>query len=350
MSWASRTVPAMGNSRATGVADGTEVTAAGAAELLRPTADIVLFAHVTPDADALGSALALGMGLRRLGKRVVVSFGSPAELPSSLAHLDTAGLVVPASDVPAAPETVVALDTASTGRLGGLADRVDATRAAGGTVLVLDHHVSNTRYGTHHCVDAGAEATAVVVTRVLDALGVPLTEPIASCLYAGLATDTGSFARATGETHRLAARLLDAGVRPEPVLRPIVADHPFGWLRMLSAVLGGAVLEPEQAGGKGLVHALVSTSDSEGLRSEEVESVVDILRATAEAEVACVLKQVGPVTWNGSLRALGALDVSVAARELGGGGHTLASGFTAHGSPDEVLVALRAALNRAPTV
>jgi phosphoesterase RecJ-like protein len=142
--------------------------------------------------------------------------------------------------------------------------------------------------------------------------------------------------------------LLDAGVEPTSVLRPIVADHPFGWLGMLSTVLGDAVLEPESAQGLGLVRAVVSSEASEGLRSEEVESVVDIVRATAEAEVAAVLKQEGPHTWNGSLRALGALDVSFAAREMGGGGHTLASGFTAHGSTGEVFEALRAALDRAP--
>lgn len=330
------------------IAETGDVTAAGAADLLTRARDVTLFAHVTPDADALGSAIGLALALRGLGKRVRVSFGDPVETPSSLRHLDPAGLVVPPDDVPETPETIVALDTASTGRLGSLATRIAATAAAGGTVLVLDHHVSNTRYGTHHLVDPAAEATATVTMRVLDALGVALDEPIAGCLYAGLATDTGSFARATGETHRLAARLLDAGVNPDAVLRPIVSEHPFGWLGMLASVLGRARLEPEAARGLGLVHTHVSISDSVGLRAEEVESVVDIVRATGEAEVAAVLKQAGEHRWTGSLRAIGSIDVSAVARELGGGGHTLAAGFTTSGTASEVIQRLRSSLERAP--
>ncbi|MGH3815615.1 MAG: DHH family phosphoesterase, partial [Pseudonocardiaceae bacterium] len=90
-------------------------------------------------------------------------------------------------------------------------------------------------------------------------------------------------------------------------------------------------------------------ADTAGLRSEEVESVVDLVRTTSEAEVAAVLKEVGPDKWSVSLRAKQRLDVSAAAAELGGGGHRLAAGFRATGTAQDVLDALRAALHRAPT-
>ncbi|MGH3436334.1 MAG: DHH family phosphoesterase [Sciscionella sp.] len=329
-----------------------DITAEDAAKVLAEASEVALFAHVAPDADALGSALAVASALRQRGKRVWVAFGEPAETPESLRHLDPLHLVVPVDAVPAAPELIVALDTASAARLGILAGRVSASIAAGGTVLVLDHHVSNTRFGTHNHIDPTAEATATIAARVLEAMGVALTdpggEPIARGLYAGLATDTSMFRRATPDTHRLAARLLEAGVDADATLRPITDVHPFGWLRMLSAVLAGARLEPDAARGLGLVSAVVTAEDAAGLRSEEVESVVDVVRATGEAEVAAVLKQAGPSTWTGSLRAVGALDVSAVARHFGGGGHTLAAGFTAHGSAREVLDELRSALESAP--
>ena len=332
--------------RTIGLAADPSADLTAAAELVGSAQDVTLVAHVQPDADALGSALALGLALHRRGATVRVTFGEPAQAPESLQALDVAGLIVPPHEVPAAPELLVALDTASRARLGCLSARVDTAAA----VLVVDHHATSERFGTHHLVDAGAEATAVLVLRLIDALGVRLDEPIARCLYAGLVTDTSCFRRADEGTHAIAARLLTAGVDPNATTRALMDTHPFGWLSMLGTVLGRARLEPAAAQGLGLVHTTVLLADAAGLRSEEVESVVDLVRTTAEAEVAAVLKQVGPDRWSVSLRAKQRLDVSAAATELDGGGHRLAAGFTTNGTAEDVLDALRAALHRAPMI
>jgi phosphoesterase RecJ-like protein len=336
----------MTDRNATGVAVDQESELRAAVELIRGAQDVTLVAHVQPDADALGSALALGLALRRRGCMVRVTFGEPVNAPESLRGLDVAGLLVPPDEVPAQPELLVALDTASSDRLGCLSDRV----ATSGAVLVIDHHATNDRFGTHHVVDVSAEATAVLVLRLLDALDVPLDEPIARCLYAGLVTDTSCFRRADQGTHAIAGRLLSAGVDPDETIRELLDTHPFGWLAMLGAVLGRAQLEPASAQGLGLVHTTVRLADAVGLRSEEVESVVDLVRTTSEAEVAAVLKEIGPDRWSVSLRAKQRLDVSAAAAELGGGGHRLAAGFSANGPAEDVLDALRDALHRVPTV
>lgn len=332
----------------TGDIDDVEEGLRAAAAVLSGARDVTLFGHVRPDADAYGSAVGLAHALRDRGTRVRVSFGEPAEVPESLRHLDDAGLFVPAGDVPAAPPVLVALDTSSLGQLGPLADRVAATRAAGGAVVVLDHHASNTGFGTLNVVDTAAEATAALVLRLLDVLGAPLTEPIARALYAGLLTDTGSFARATPRTHESAARLLATGVDASGLARTLLDEHPFEWLGMLSRVLAGAVLDRAAARGLGLVHAVVRAEDAAGLRPEDVKSVMNVIRSTREAEVAAVLRQAAPTRWIASLRAVGRLDVSAAALAFGGGGHRLAAGFTADGTADEVLSRLRAALAAAP--
>ncbi|HET8642111.1 MAG TPA: DHHA1 domain-containing protein, partial [Pseudonocardiaceae bacterium] len=236
------------------------------------------------------------------------------------------------------------LDAGNKARLGPLGDRVATAQA----VLVIDHHVSNTGFGTHNLVDAKAEATAVLVLRLLDELGIPLDADLARCLYAGLVTDTRCFRLARPATHGYAARLLEAGVRAEPEVRNLMDTHPFGWLGMLSSVLGRAVLEPDAARGLGLVHTCVLGSDARGMRTEEIESVVDLVRTCAEAEVAAVLKELSDGRWSVSLRAKQRLDVSAVATALGGGGHQLASGFTATGRCEDVLAALRVALETAP--
>lgn len=320
---------------------------AEAARVLSVAEDVALFAHINPDADALGSALALGMALQERGATVRVSFGSPEQMPFSLRDLDSEGLFVPATQLPDA-QTLVVLDTGSEQRLGPLAARIPPTIERGGDVLVVDHHVGNTRYGTHHVVDEGAEATAVLVLQLLDELGVELDERLARCLYAGLVTDTRLFRAARPSTHRMAARLLEAGVDPAATVKPLLDTHPFAWLQTLSEVLQGAQLETSAAGGLGLAHATVTLEQSRGVRGEETDSVVDLLRTCGEAEVTAVFKEVAPGTWSVSLRAESRLDVSWAARACGGGGHRLAAGFTTHAPVEQALASLRSALNQAP--
>ena len=317
----------------------------GAIELLRAATDVTLLAHVHPDADALGSALALGLALHRRGATVRVSFGEPDSVPETLRPLDYAGLLVPAAEVPMDAPLLVCLDTGSVERLGPLGSRVAGTVDAGGSVLVVDHHASNTFYGTHHVVDEHAVATAALVAQLLDALDVALDEPLARCIYAGLVTDTGSFRRATPETHQLAARLLAAGVDPDETVRELMEAHPFAWLGMLSGVLGRAQLAPSAAGGRGLVYTYVTQEDARDVRPEEIESVVDIVRTAHEAEVAAVFKEVGPARWSVSLRSVADVDVQEVAVSLGGGGHRRAAGYTAEGPIEPIISRLLAALS-----
>jgi bifunctional oligoribonuclease and PAP phosphatase NrnA len=310
--------------------------------------EVALACHISPDGDALGSTLALALALRRLGVQVVPSFSEPYEVPLSLRTLPGLDLLVPPARVPAAPGLLVTLDTGSVDRLGTLADRAEAA----GEILVVDHHASNTRYGSLHLVDPAAAATAVLVEELIRRLGVPLDPDIAACLYAGLATDTGSFryAGTTPAVHQLAARLIGTGIRHDELSRELFDTHPFGWLGFAAAVLGRARLEPGAAGGLGLVWAAARTADlaAFGLPFDQVESLIDLVRTTAEAEVAAVVKELPDGRLSVSVRSKGRIDVGAACVGLGGGGHRFAAGFTADGSAEDAVDALRSALAAAP--
>jgi phosphoesterase RecJ-like protein len=319
------------------VIHGAAVEAAG---LLAAASEVTLLAHVNPDADALGSALALGIALRRRGTEVRVSFASPAAVPETLRPLDVLGLVVPADRVPAAPEVLVCCDAAEPARLGALVDRLDTAGAS----IMIDHHASNTGFGTVRVFDPRAEATVVLAHQVLVALDAPLDIDIARCLYAGLVTDTRGFRTAGPAAHRLAADLIATGLEPAKLVAPLMDTHPFEWLPALGAIIGRAVLEPAAVGGSGLVHTAVTLADTARFRPEEIDSVIDVVRTADEAEVAAVFKQVGPTRWSVSLRSNGLVDVAAAAGRMGGGGHPAAAGFTADGTVEEVLGALRGAL------
>ena len=171
----------------------------------------------------------------------------------------------------------------------------------------------------------------------------PIDTDVAYCLYAGLTTDTGSFRWASPRALRLAARLVELGVDNAAISRELLDSHPFAWLPMLSRVLGTATLLPEAAAGRGLVYVVVSHDDWLTNRSEEVESVVDIVRTTQQAEVAAVFKEIERQHWSVSMRAK-SFDLSPVASGFGGGGHRLAAGYSTSGPIDDVVAELRHAL------
>ncbi|GAA4476517.1 bifunctional oligoribonuclease/PAP phosphatase NrnA [Rhodococcus olei] len=313
---------------------------AAAVALLSEATSVTVLCHVQPDADTIGSGLALALALDRRGTPVQVSFAQPDVLPESMRTLPGVHLLVPPDRVAAEVDLVVTVDCGSRGRLGRLGDRLDTAR----TSLVIDHHRSNTRYGRYNLIDDSAEATAAVLAPLFDLWGVEIDRDIAHCLFAGLATDTGSFRWVQPGTHSLAERLIDTGIDSAAITRRLLDTHPFGWLPMLSSVLGSAQLVPGAAGGHGLVYALVRHQDTVGMGAEEIESVIDIVRTTAEAEVASVFKENEPGLWSVSLRSKSAVDVSAVAAALGGGGHRFASGYTAEGDADSVVADLIAAV------
>ncbi|MEU2251959.1 bifunctional oligoribonuclease/PAP phosphatase NrnA [Nocardia xishanensis] len=330
-------------------------TSGNAAELdaavaaLTAAGSVTILCHVQPDADTIGSGLALALVLHRRGIPVWVSFAEPAELPASMRSLPGIEHLVPPAEVPHEVDLLVAVDCGSAGRLGALADRLSGAA----TTMVVDHHRSNTRFGAINVIDPGAESTTSLIARLLDAWGVPIDPEVAHCLYAGLVTDTGSFRWVRPGTHRLAERLLATGIDGAEIARTLLDTHPFDWLPMLSRVLGTARLEPAARGGTGLAYAFVRRDDVTGVRSEEIESVIDIVRTTAEAGVAAVFKESRTIDgrWTVSLRsrdsgpgAHDGVDVAEVATALGGGGHRYAAGYTTDGRPEDVVRALLAAL------
>ena len=318
-----------------------------AASVLADAADaratVVLSGHVQPDADALGSTLALAEGLRRRGARVLATFPEPFTLPASLGWLPGAEGLVPSSAVPSSPDVFVSLDAASPGRLGELAVLLDAA----GTSVVIDHHASNPGFGDVQLVDGSAPATVTLVAGLLDELGVGLDAQLATCLYAGLAADTGSFrfGNTRPDTHELAARLLATGIDHSAISRRLFDTAPFGWLGLLSVVTGRAVLETDV--GAGLVWTWSSTAEAaeHGLPGEQLEALVDVVRSTQEADVACVLKGQDDGSWSVSLRSRGATDVAQVAMALGGGGHVAAAGYSSYVDRESTIAALRARLS-----
>ena len=296
---------------------------ATAAALVSAAGQVALACHVAPDGDALGSMLALHHVLRNAGRDSVAAFAGTQVTGPHYRELPGLDLLTDPVHYPAEPEVMVTLDCGSLSRLGDLAINAKAAKE----LVVVDHHLSNTRFGSVHLVDPTAAASAVVVARLIDALGLPLNREAAVCLYAGLVCDTGRFQyeNTTTEAFALARRLLEFDVPVARLNRVLFEEHRLAYLRLVGAVLSRA----EMVVGKSFIWAAVGEADfaEYDVTLEETEGLIDFLRQAREAEVSCVLKEVeGHVRV--SLRSLGHVDVSTVAALFGGGGHRFAAGFT----------------------
>jgi phosphoesterase RecJ-like protein len=321
-----------------------------ATEALVQAGEVALGGHIDPDGDALGSMLALGKALERLGVGMCVGWGldasadEPLAVPPAYTFLPGIDAVVPPAGFPEAPDVFVALDCATPERLGAL--RPIARNA--GVVIVVDHHAQGQAFGDVRLVDPDAPATAVLVTELIDRLGIPIDTDLATCLYTGLVTDTGrfSYANASPGTLRLGARLMETGIDHAAINRQVWDTHSLAYLRLLARVLERATLLGEHS----LVYAVVTRADLEatGVTLAETEGIIDVVRSVEDAECALVLKESAQGSWNVSLRSKVLLDVGAVAEALGGGGHRYAAGFTADGEAAEVVARVVEALHALP--
>ncbi|MCW2878917.1 MAG: exopolyphosphatase-like protein [Sphaerisporangium sp.] len=313
-----------------------------AVELVRDAGEVALVCHVTPDGDALGSMLGLGMALRRAGKRVTASFGDRRfSVPRMLSFLPGQDLLVEPARYPAEPALMISFDAPTVDRLGLLAPNAGKARE----LIVMDHHPSNTGFGTLPLVDPSAASTSMLVEELMARLGLEIDRDIATCLYTGLVTDTGSFRHAstTPAVHEMAARLVATGLRTDEIAREVWDRSPFAYLKLLGAALERATLDQQAAGGLGMVWTFVPRADRAAycLPYDECEGIIDVIRRSDESDVAVVLKEDDEGAWQVSTRSKGQVDVGRACTALGGGGHVRAAGFTSHDSLEETIARFR---------
>ncbi|HEY3396809.1 MAG TPA: DHH family phosphoesterase [Armatimonadota bacterium] len=285
-------------------------------ELLLRAPQVLIATHENPDADALGSALALAAGLRQRGQTVQVANADP--VPQRLRFLPGWEQITAS---PAPSPLVVIVDAAEPSRTGALQSLIlEAAQLA-----VIDHHAATESPATAGFSDDEAPAAAFLVYQVLEALGAEITPEIATCLYAGLGGDTGYFTyqNTDAPTLELAARLVSAGADPYRIHLQSAAQLSLPALHLRGRALASLAA---RAGGR-LVYATLRHEDfaATEARSEDTEGIVDLLKEAERGEIFVLFKQGPEAIWRLSFRSQGA-DVGRVAREFGGGGHAVAAG------------------------
>jgi len=292
--------------------------------------------HVNPDADGIGSALAMSRYLTSLGKRSRVVIPSP--LPRRLAFFTRPGEIqsVIAPDIPHfSPDAVVALyDISNLGRLGTLEAPLRASRAP---KVVFDHHDGDADLDGLAFIDEGAGATGQVIFEVLEARHVHISVDLALPLYVALVADTGSFnyGKTSPRTHVIAAALLEAGVRPLEVHGMLEGTRSLAAVRALGEVVAGIQVDGEDSriAHATLRHELLSTGGSEPL---DAGDLVNYTIALDGVLAGVLFVQVEPRVTRLSFRSKAGVSVVETARALGGGGHMNAAGATVTAPLEEV--------------
>jgi len=280
----------------------------------------LLCAHVGPDGDTLGAALALGAALEALGKRVALTCADP--VPEAYAFLPgSEKFSVPDALAGARFDLAVAVDVASEDRLGA-ARRLfcAAPRRA-----VIDHHGTNGRFGDVNWIRPEAAATGMLIQACVRDLGAPLTPEMADCLYVAIATDTGnfSFANTGAGALRAAAELAEAGANPYRLTERVYRTRSRAGVELLGRALATLQLF---AGGRAALMALTARDFAEtGATDDMAEGIVNYAGEIAGVGVAATAREHGGEV-KCSLRAREPYDVAALAKRLGGGGHTLAAG------------------------
>jgi phosphoesterase RecJ-like protein len=302
-------------------------------DALRGANKILCVSHINADGDAYGSLLGLMWMLRAVGKQVTPAMPDP--VIQEFEFLPGAGEIIPPQAVGSIYDLIVCLDMSSQDRMGAVFDPV---RHAGIPLAVIDHHVTNTRFGSVNWVEANCAATCQMLTALADALDIPIDRQIAVCLLTGIVTDTLCFrtSNTTPDVLEAAMRLQRAGAELPAIVQRTLNRLPFNTLRLWAPVLARVQLR------EGVVWAGATNAELNAAGHEDDDLRLNsVLSSVNEADMSAVFTE--KVNDNGepvvecSFRAKPGFNVGDLAFRLGGGGHAPASGCTVPGTLDQVI-------------
>lgn len=293
-------------------------------QVLQDHDTFAVISHVRPDGDAIGSILALGHALERMGKKV--RFLNQDGCPESLLFLRGSEKVeVSAEAVELQVDVAICLDTAAKTRVGE--DSFKVVEAAG-TVVNIDHHVSNPGYGDFNYVDDSYPATGQIVYDLLKHLDLPISEISRDSIYVATSTDTGSFQYpgTTQATYEMAADLVSLGLDVGQINQLTYDNQPYRKVELMRSLLN--TLERSDDGQIAWCHLKGETKAELSLIDDDTEGMIDILRSIQGVIVAVFFEELGGGEIRVSMRSKDRrINCSEICGIFGGGGHALAAGI-----------------------
>lgn len=302
------------------------------AELLKNTDNAIILTHRRPDGDTAGSAGALCLALRALGRTAYV-----AHNPEITARYED--LIEPFYPPEGwTPESVISVDCAAKDMIfpaaGELADRVD---------IAIDHHGSNMGFAKENLVIGEWAACAEIICSLVEEMGIELTEDIARGIYVGASTDTGcfKFSNTTANTHIVAAKCLATGLdggEINRVLFEIKSKPRFAIERIMNSGM-----QFYMDGKVAVALITLEARESTGADWDDLDAIAGIPRQIEGVEVGLTFTELANGSTKLSARTTKEVDAAAICMQLGGGGHLRAAGATIECRPEEAIeLALKA--------
>ncbi len=284
---------------------------------------ILIFSHIRPDGDAIGSLLALGLALQTVGKQVEMVLKDG--VPGGFRFLSGSEQIRTAPSAPAALFIVVDVSDLS---------RIGEGFALGQPDIQVDHHITNLNFAKINLVEPEAVATSAILAECLPLWGLPVTLPVAEALLVGIITDTIGFrtSNMTPQALRIAANLMETGAN-----LPDIYDRSLSQRTFEAARYWGKGLNSLQREGR-LIWATLSRDDRRavGYNGNDDADLTHVLSSVIQGDISVLFIEQNDHQVKVSWRARPGWDVSKIALQFGGGGHPAAAGADIEGTLQEV--------------
>lgn len=294
----------------------------------------VVFGHKNPDGDCLNSVISMGLLLKNLGKKVIMTNAGKFERPEIQSTMEYLTLPLP-KDFIKNDTLMVVVDCSSPERVGELEELLNNHR-----ILVIDHHQSGSSFGNSKYIVPQSPSTTLLIQKLYKTFDINITNQIAKFIFRGFATDSGFFRFLkddSGETLRMISELVDAGVAPHDIYNDIHSGRNIDSVYFLSALINRA--ESRFNGKLYFSHEEESDAEQFGPNARSSDDFYAQFLTIKNVEVVLVFK-VGstPGTIEIGFRAShkSNVNVGIIAETLGGGGHAKAAGASVKGSYNDV--------------
>jgi phosphoesterase RecJ-like protein len=301
--------------------------------------------HIRPDGDSLGSSLALCWILHGLKKDAEVIMCD--QVPHAYAKLPGADRVRVVPDIDRDYDAVFVIECSDVIRPG-------LPRLKEQFVVNIDHHSTTALFGNINWIDSTAAAVGEMIYNLAKAIGARITPELASCVYAALLTDTGSFhfSNTTERTFKIASELVRHGAQPAKLSQAIFYSHPYAKVKLVGAVL--STLQRDESGRIAWITMTREAMRESGATEEDTDGIINYPLTIGEVEAAAFFRELPNATYRISLRSKNRVNVARVAELFGGGGHCNAAGFTIAADYEElsraVIARLKEAVATAPAV
>lgn len=301
-----------------------DINVAEAIDILRSSEDVYILTHHSPDGDTLGSGFALMNVLRGMGKRanVLCSDGFPNRYSFMYEGY---------YEEEFEPKMIIAVDIADPQLIGS-----KLSEYADNVYLCIDHHISNTRFAGNTLLNSDAAATCELLYSVFKEMGINLTDLIATCLYTGIATDTGCFKyeNTTKQTHIIAGELFDYSIDYSIINRKMFDVKSKGRVMVEQYLLKN--MEYYLNDKCTMITITKQIMEESGIEAAEFEGLASLTLQVEGVMVGVTIKQRDENRYKVSMRSSNEMDVSALCQQFGGGGHIRAAGCLLEGELEDI--------------